>query len=130
LRVNIERHCVKITNNNPKEVKKMISILDGAVKIGEKRGEERGEKRGEKRGEERGIRIGEERGVRIGAELAALRVKKDVVLTCLSTRFKRAVPSDIRESVESYSDAVALDSLFQSALTCKSFSEFKKDLVR
>ncbi|MDR1924070.1 MAG: Rpn family recombination-promoting nuclease/putative transposase, partial [Planctomycetaceae bacterium] len=53
LRVNIERHCVKITNNNPKEVKKMISILDGAVKIGEKRGEERGK--------ELGIRIGEER---------------------------------------------------------------------
>jgi hypothetical protein len=122
LRTDIERHCVKITNNDPKEVKKMVSLLDGAVKIGEKRGEERGEKRGEKRGEERGIRIGEERTV--------LRVKKDVVLTCLSTRFKREVPSDIRESVESYSDAVALDSLFQSALTCKSFSEFKKDLVR
>ncbi|MDR1924081.1 MAG: hypothetical protein LBQ66_06875, partial [Planctomycetaceae bacterium] len=81
-----------------------------------------GEKRGEERGEKRGIKIGEER--------TKLQVKKDMVLTCLSTRFKREVPSDIRESVESYSDAVALDSLFQSALTCKSFSEFKKDLVR
>jgi hypothetical protein len=120
----------------------MISILDGAVKIGEKRGEERGkelgirigEERGvrigEERGKELGVRIGEERGVKIGAERAALRVKKDMVLTCLSTRFKGEVPSDIRKSVESYSDAVALDSLFQSALTCKSFREFKKDLVR
>jgi hypothetical protein len=84
----------------------MVGLLDGAVQIGEKR------------------------GIKIGAERAALQIKKEVVLTCLSTRFKRAVPSDIRESVESYSDAIALNSLFQSALTCQSFDEFKKDLVR
>jgi hypothetical protein len=124
----------------------MISILDGAVKIGEKRGEERGKELGirigEERGKELGVRIGEERGVkigeergkelgvRIGEERTKLQVKKDMVLTCLSTRFKMEVTSEIRESVESYSDVIALDSLIQSALTCKSLSEFKKDLVR
>ncbi|MDR1925775.1 MAG: hypothetical protein LBQ66_15520 [Planctomycetaceae bacterium] len=92
----------------------MVGLLDGAVQIGEKRG----------------IKIGEELGKELGIKIGAERATKDMILTCLSTRFKRAVPSDIRESVESYSDAVALNSLFQSALTCQSFSEFKKDLVR
>ncbi|MDR2171526.1 MAG: hypothetical protein LBP59_15395, partial [Planctomycetaceae bacterium] len=57
-------------------------------------------------------------------------LQKKNILTCLSKRFNKRVPRDIQVSVNSYSDLVALDSLFEMALDCASFDDFREYLVR
>ncbi|MDR2171438.1 MAG: hypothetical protein LBP59_14945, partial [Planctomycetaceae bacterium] len=89
-------------NQNPKEVKKMAtSMLQSLTKQGYKK------------------------GISEGVEKI-----KNHILTCLSKRFNKRVPRDIQVSVNSYSDLLALDSLFERALDCESFDEFREYLAR
>jgi hypothetical protein len=55
--------------------------------------------------------------------------KADAVITVLKTRLG-SVPSDVQESIKSYSDLTALEPLLQSAVTCGSINEFRQNLVR
>jgi hypothetical protein len=51
------------------------------------------------------------------------------VLRILNKKFKK-VPESILQSVNSYTDEIALDSLFESALDCETLEEFKRELVK
>jgi hypothetical protein len=55
--------------------------------------------------------------------------KKQSVLRALEIRFK-TVPKSVRESIESYTDLIALDSLHALAITCESVKEFKQALAK
>jgi hypothetical protein len=79
------------------------------------------------------IKKGLEMGREIGRkerfiEDEIIRSKKRI-FSCLSIRFS-SVPCDIQDSVNSYSDLTALDSLFQRSLDCKSLDEFRENFVR
>ncbi|MDR2754516.1 MAG: DUF4351 domain-containing protein [Planctomycetaceae bacterium] len=50
------------------------------------------------------------------------------ILKLLNKRFKR-VPESISSAVNSYTDIVELDSLFDRALECKTLAEFEEGLV-
>ncbi|MDR2754514.1 MAG: Rpn family recombination-promoting nuclease/putative transposase [Planctomycetaceae bacterium] len=50
------------------------------------------------------------------------------ILKLLNKRFKR-VPKSISSAVNSYTDIVELDSLFDRALECKTLTEFERDLA-
>jgi hypothetical protein len=76
---------------------------------------------GEERGEERGIALGEERGI--------IRGRADYVISVLRTRFQ-TVPKTIQDSIKSYTDLIALDSLLEAAVTCGSIKDFRQNLVR
>ena len=56
-----------------------------------------------------------------------LKGKKDAVLDCLEARFGK-VPKTIRDTVNSYSDLVALTSLVVLAGTCESLDDFADGL--
>jgi hypothetical protein len=76
---------------------------------------------GEVRGEERGIVRGEERGI--------IRGKANAVITVLFARFQ-SVPKTIQDSIKSYTDLIALDSLLEAAATCENIKDFRQNLVR
>jgi hypothetical protein len=52
-----------------------------------------------------------------------------VILKILNKRFKK-VPKSIVESVNSYTDSIALDSLAELALDCETLAEFERELAR
>ncbi|MDR1923516.1 MAG: Rpn family recombination-promoting nuclease/putative transposase, partial [Planctomycetaceae bacterium] len=58
-----------------------------------------------------------------------IKAKADNVVKSLTIRFKK-VPASVSKSVNSFVDLVALDSLFEYAITCNSIEEFKKELSR
>jgi predicted transposase YdaD len=80
---------------------------------------ERGLAEGTVKGKLEGKLEGEARGEVIGE-----------IFTTLKIRFHRPVPQDIRDSVRSYSDLTALNSLAQSAESCESLDDFRSYLVR
>ncbi|MDR3182869.1 MAG: hypothetical protein LBT89_08135 [Planctomycetaceae bacterium] len=80
-------------------------------------------------GEERGIALGEERGIALGEERGAIREKANAVITVLFARFQ-SVPKTIQDSIKSYTDLIALDSLLEAAATCESIKDFRQNLVR
>jgi predicted transposase/invertase (TIGR01784 family) len=55
--------------------------------------------------------------------------KVDAIIMCLRTRFKKPVPQDICDSVNAYSDLIALDSLLQCAVVCESLEDFQQNLI-
>ena len=62
-----------------------------------------------------------------GEARGELKGKKDSILDCLAARFGK-VPKTIRDTVNSYSDLIALKSLVGFAGTCDSLDEFKDGL--
>jgi hypothetical protein len=88
-----------------------------------------GEERGIALGEERGIALGEERGIVRGEERGIIRGKANAVISVLRTRFQ-TVPKTIQDSINSYTDLIALDSLLAAAVTCESIKDFRQNLVR
>jgi predicted transposase YdaD len=50
------------------------------------------------------------------------------VLKLLKSRFKR-IPSATEKAIQSYRDPIALESLFEQALDCKSLADFERDLA-
>ncbi|MDR2704432.1 MAG: hypothetical protein LBC02_01510 [Planctomycetaceae bacterium] len=54
--------------------------------------------------------------------------KTQDVLKILTKRFKY-VPESISQSVNSYTDLIALDSLFELAMDCETLAEFERELV-
>jgi hypothetical protein len=79
----------------------------------------------EVRGEERGIALGEVRG----EERGIIRGKANAVISVLRTRFQ-TIPKTVQESIQSYTDLTALDSLLEAAVTCESIKDFRQNLVR
>jgi hypothetical protein len=69
----------------------------------------------------RGIALGEERGI--------IRGRANAVISVLRTRFQ-TVPKTIQDSIKSYTDLIALDSLLVAAVTCESIKDFRQNLVR
>ncbi|MDR2169462.1 MAG: hypothetical protein LBP59_04900 [Planctomycetaceae bacterium] len=69
-------------------------------------------------------------GYKKGRQEEREELQKKHILTCLRKRFNKRVPRDIQVSVNSYSDLVALDSLFERALDCESFDGFREYLVK
>ncbi|MDR2171527.1 MAG: hypothetical protein LBP59_15400 [Planctomycetaceae bacterium] len=69
-------------------------------------------------------------GYKKGRQEEREELQKKHILTCLRNRFNKRVPRDIQVSVNSYSDLVALDSLFERALDCESLDEFREYLVK
>ncbi|MDR3196676.1 MAG: Rpn family recombination-promoting nuclease/putative transposase [Planctomycetaceae bacterium] len=55
--------------------------------------------------------------------------KIEMVLKLLNNRFIK-IPESVSRTVHSYTDVVALDSLFERALECKTLEEFEQDLVQ
>ncbi|MDR3198011.1 MAG: Rpn family recombination-promoting nuclease/putative transposase [Planctomycetaceae bacterium] len=94
---------------NKTEAKKMVtSTLEELYIKASREGEKRGEKRGEKKGE--------------------IRREAMDVLKILNVRFKK-VPQLISRAVKAYKDPIALDSLLEQAITCKTLTEFEQDLA-
>jgi hypothetical protein len=54
--------------------------------------------------------------------------KIQYILKTLNKRFKK-VPKSISQSVNSYTDLIALDSLFELALDCETLADFERELV-
>jgi hypothetical protein len=54
--------------------------------------------------------------------------KIQAVLKVLNKRFKK-VPRSVSQSVNSYTDLIALDSLFELALDCETLAEFERELA-
>ncbi|MDR2761596.1 MAG: hypothetical protein LBB88_03235, partial [Planctomycetaceae bacterium] len=104
-----------VLTQNPEEAKAMA---DSLVITLLKQGLDQGRVEGRKEGREEGREEGE-----------IIRSKKNI-LSCLSKRFKHPVPRDIQDSVNSYSDLIALESLFQRSLDSDSLDEFREYLVR
>jgi hypothetical protein len=69
-------------------------------------------------------------GYEQGIEQGAFTKTKEHVIKCLSKRFNVPVPHDIQDSINSYTDLIALDSLFSQALDCESLDDFRSYLVR
>jgi hypothetical protein len=113
----IEKIYTSITQN-PEEAKNMADSIAHALI---------------KQGIEKGIDIGIEKGIDIGIEKGreegSMGIKKNILMY-LSKRFNCFVPRDIQGSVNSYSDLIALESLFQRALDSESIDEFREYLVR
>jgi hypothetical protein len=83
---------------------------------------------GEKKGIRKGIRKGEKQGRIEGKVEGRVEGKIQAVLKVIDKRFKK-VPKSISQSVNSYTDLIALDSLFELALDCKTLEEFKRGLA-
>jgi hypothetical protein len=81
----------------------------------------------------RGIALGEERGIALGEvrgeERGIIRGKADYVISVLRPRFQ-SVPKTIQDSIKSYTDLIALDSLLEAAVTCENIKDFRQNLVR
>jgi hypothetical protein len=67
-------------------------------------------------------------GEKKGEENGKIKARAQDVLKILTKRFKH-VPESISQSVNSYTDLIALDSLFEWALDCETLEEFKRELV-
>ncbi|MDR2117346.1 MAG: hypothetical protein LBP87_13290 [Planctomycetaceae bacterium] len=72
----------------------------------------------------KGIKAGERKYEREGE------IKRGIlnILKILNIRFKK-VPRSISRAVNSYKDPIALDSLLELAITCKSLAEFEQNLA-
>ncbi|MDR2762226.1 MAG: hypothetical protein LBB88_06445 [Planctomycetaceae bacterium] len=69
-------------------------------------------------------------GLQQGREEGREEELKKFIPMCLGKRFNSFVPRDIQDSVNSYSDLIALESLLQRAWDCESIDEFREYLVR
>jgi hypothetical protein len=96
-----------------KEAEKMITSTLGEQFL---QGKKEGIKEGIKEGKTKGKKEGEIRG------------KAQSILKILDKRFKK-IPRSISQSVNSYTDSIALDSLVELALDCKTLTEFKQALA-
>ncbi|MDR3197851.1 MAG: Rpn family recombination-promoting nuclease/putative transposase, partial [Planctomycetaceae bacterium] len=67
------------------------------------------------------------KGVKKGVKKGKIESKTQDVLKILDKRFKK-IPNSIVQSVNSYTDLIALDSLFELALDCKTLAEFEREL--
>jgi hypothetical protein len=77
-----------------------------------------------------GLQKGQEIGLTKGRVLGREEELKKFIFMCLGKRFNSFVPCDIQDSVNSYSDLIALESLLQRAWDCESIDEFREYLVR
>ncbi len=62
-----------------------------------------------------------------GEAIGIAKGKIEFLLTNLKIRFGE-LPEEIVESIRSYTDSIALQSLFEYSLRCQSLEEFKKEL--
>ncbi|MDR0611311.1 MAG: hypothetical protein LBG58_14475 [Planctomycetaceae bacterium] len=79
-----------------------------------------GKKEGMKEGKREGIKEGKKEGKKDGTIQSVLKI--------LDKRFKK-IPHSISQSVNSYTDPVALDSLLELAIDCETLAEFERELA-
>jgi hypothetical protein len=63
-----------------------------------------------------------------GAKKGAIESKIQDILKILTKRFEK-IPKSISQPLSSYTDLIALESLFELALDCKTLAEFERELV-
>ncbi|MDR2115715.1 MAG: DUF4351 domain-containing protein [Planctomycetaceae bacterium] len=86
----------------------VISTLEEFFLKGKKKGKIEGKKKGKIEGKIEG--------------------KVQDILKILNKRFRK-IPKSVSQSLNSYTDLIALDSLFELALDCKTLAEFERELV-
>ncbi|MDR2345852.1 MAG: DUF4351 domain-containing protein [Planctomycetaceae bacterium] len=67
-------------------------------------------------------------GIQEGIQEGIQKGKTQDILKILNKRFK-SVPDSVVQSLNSYTDIIALDSLFELALDCENLTEFEQALA-
>ncbi|MDR2346597.1 MAG: DUF4351 domain-containing protein [Planctomycetaceae bacterium] len=75
-----------------------------------------------------GIQLGIKEGKKEGIKEGIQKGKTQAILKILNKRFK-SVPDSVVQSLNSYTDLIALDSLFELAFDCENLTEFKQALA-